>query len=305
MPSKATQQSTLADISSSLEGSNAGTRQNTIDEAEHGTQMSANTQQSTAANSSMSRPASQRPAYSTDRKAGASHLGQNVLNNNGASQHTVEASSSIWDWDTPLESIGESTSYYYEPQGELLQDNTPRNRTSEFTIPTVVGPPDSEPGADKDGFLVPGRLTGRAATVAGSKRKSTTEDDSTGSTQHSAQKRLSRNMTDDSEVISPGSINAGPSQLTRSQSAAAARTIPGSAEARSRPVPSPSQSGRGVPPGPARSQSESAQSMSLPARKVFPIQIGDKLFRLSGASISSDGESTLAAVHRTACLTNI
>lgn len=31
-------------------------------------------------------------------------------------------------------------------------------------------------------------------------------------------------------------------------------------------------------------------SLALPARKVFPIQIGDKLFRLSGASISSDGE---------------
>ena len=30
--------------------------------------------------------------------------------------------------------------------------------------------------------------------------------------------------------------------------------------------------------------------MALPARKVFPIQIGDKLFRLSGASISSDGK---------------
>jgi hypothetical protein len=30
--------------------------------------------------------------------------------------------------------------------------------------------------------------------------------------------------------------------------------------------------------------------MVLPCRKVFPIQIGDKLFRLSGASISSDGK---------------
>ena len=31
--------------------------------------------------------------------------------------------------------------------------------------------------------------------------------------------------------------------------------------------------------------------MVLPPRKVFPIQIGDKLFRLSGASISSDAPS--------------
>lgn len=28
----------------------------------------------------------------------------------------------------------------------------------------------------------------------------------------------------------------------------------------------------------------------LPHEKVFPIQIGNELFRLSGASISSDGE---------------
>jgi len=28
----------------------------------------------------------------------------------------------------------------------------------------------------------------------------------------------------------------------------------------------------------------------LPAEKVFPIQIGSELFRLSGASITSDGQ---------------
>jgi hypothetical protein len=29
---------------------------------------------------------------------------------------------------------------------------------------------------------------------------------------------------------------------------------------------------------------------TLPSEKVFPIQIGSELFRLSGASIASDGE---------------
>jgi hypothetical protein len=33
----------------------------------------------------------------------------------------------------------------------------------------------------------------------------------------------------------------------------------------------------------------------LPAGKVFPIQIGSELFRLSGASISSDGECSLTS----------
>lgn len=39
-----------------------------------------------------------------------------------------------------------------------------------------------------------------------------------------------------------------------------------------------------------RTLTDPATPMVLPARKVFPIQIGDKLFRLSGASISSDGK---------------
>lgn len=37
-----------------------------------------------------------------------------------------------------------------------------------------------------------------------------------------------------------------------------------------------------------------ATSPTLPAGKVFPIQIGSELFKLSGASISSDGKSPLA-----------
>ena len=50
-----------------------------------------------------------------------------------------------------------------------------------------------------------------------------------------------------------------------------------------------------VPPPPRarrRTLAEVPQApMLLPARKVFPIQIGSELFRLSGASISSDGQS--------------
>lgn len=48
-------------------------------------------------------------------------------------------------------------------------------------------------------------------------------------------------------------------------------------------------------------ESQSTSSI-LPARKVFPIQIGSELFRLSGASISSDGESLhRQATHMTRC----
>lgn len=36
----------------------------------------------------------------------------------------------------------------------------------------------------------------------------------------------------------------------------------------------------------------------LPHERVFPIQIGSELFKLSGASISSDGASLLISIHR-------
>lgn len=39
-----------------------------------------------------------------------------------------------------------------------------------------------------------------------------------------------------------------------------------------------------------RSHTDFSSALALPPRKVFPIQIGDKLFRLCGASLSSDGK---------------
>ena len=43
---------------------------------------------------------------------------------------------------------------------------------------------------------------------------------------------------------------------------------------------------------PRNKTADGSARVALPSRKVFPIQIGDKLFRLSGASISSDGVYT-------------
>jgi len=56
--------------------------------------------------------------------------------------------------------------------------------------------------------------------------------------------------------------------------------------------PKTMQMGMGVPPP---SSSSAIQLVSkipkiLPHERVFPIQIGSELFKLSGASISSDGE---------------
>lgn len=53
-----------------------------------------------------------------------------------------------------------------------------------------------------------------------------------------------------------------------------------------------SQNGEPVPPGIMRDPQRVGNvdiPHILPHEKVFPIQIGSELFRLSGASISSDG----------------
>jgi hypothetical protein len=52
------------------------------------------------------------------------------------------------------------------------------------------------------------------------------------------------------------------------------------------------QNGEPVPPGIMRDPQREGNAdipHVLPHEKVFPIQIGSELFRLSGASISSDG----------------
>ena len=57
-------------------------------------------------------------------------------------------------------------------------------------------------------------------------------------------------------------------------------------------APHPTRSSRG-----GRSGSNSQIPPVLPPEKVFPIQIGSELFRLSGASISSDGKCFAKIVH--------
>ena len=96
----------------------------------------------------------------TDRKSSASADLQDVRNHQAEinTNHSTQVASdgllqipseigsvrrpvetSIWDWDTPLESVGESSSYYFEPQGELLQEQRDqRSARNEFSIPHAV-----------------------------------------------------------------------------------------------------------------------------------------------------------------------
>lgn len=222
--------------------------------------------------------------------------------NSNSNRRPIETS--IWDWDTPLDSVGESTSYYYEPQGELLQEQREQRSTrGEFNIPTVVPgsgmnwPFQGANGSiDSQDFAVPRRPTGNIpASLLGVKRKSASEQSPNVSSR--ADKRMSRTtMSDSGEDESSPTDTQPPSHNTRSQSGPSARGRGATEASESRRGPQsidieslrPPFGGAILGTGPRR-MTDPGVPMVLPARKVFPIQIGDKLFRLSGASISSDG----------------
>ena len=126
-------------------------------------------------------------------------------------------------------------------------------------------------------------------SLAGTKRKSATDRDIT---EVGQQKRVSRVMSESSGEPSTG-VERPPAHSTRSQSGVNTRQQSADtsdiaqASSATEFEPTIAQDGSS---GQQRSLADTAMPMVLPARKVFPIQIGDKLFRLSGASISSDGE---------------
>lgn len=215
-------------------------------------------------------------------------------------RRTVE--SSIYDWETPLDKVAESSSYYYEPQGELLQEQQePHTTRTEFSIPHAVDEtqsnwpvPSGIPGQDdNNGFAVPKRPSGVPAPAAGVKRKSTSDRDDLGLATHSEPKRMLRTMSE-GDADSP-TEGRPPAYSTRSQGGPAARMRSGTDTSGSRPRPcitevEATRPGPGISGDSRRTMTDPSIPVVLPARKVFPIQIGDKLFRLSGASISSDGK---------------
>ncbi len=218
-----------------------------------------------------------------------------------ASRRPVE--SSVWNWDTPLDTIGESASYYYEPQGELLQEHRELGPSStDFSIPHAIGGVDGtwklancETACDStQAHTVPTRPSSAVPPTAGVKRKLAVEQEP--SEGNSDPKRTSCVMSDGGDGETPSPMDPRPpARLTRSQSTQNPRgpSITDAAENRPRQSGAESRRARAGPSSTTSSRrpaTEPPAPLVLPARKVFPIQIGDKLFRLSGASISSDGQ---------------
>lgn len=181
----------------------------------------------------------------------------------------VPVEAAVWDWQAPT--FGASTqadnsdptlTYFYEPQGELLLREPSRPvsaRADEFNIPGPVISSAADrrhPAANPlEALLGSTSVPSSNSTRAGVKRKSTTD------IHEATTKRPTLDMGDSDRT--GDRVNATSGKKT--------------------PVLERRNLSTTHPTAPAG-------SLVLPARKVFPIQIGDKLFRLSGASISSDGE---------------
>ncbi|KAK5138533.1 hypothetical protein LTR08_000121 [Meristemomyces frigidus] len=205
----------------------------------------------------------------------------------------------LHEWDTPLDDLGGSSSYYYEPQGELLQERQrQRSVQPDFSIPQAVGDVGSNwhfPGTDPDSddnnaSERTERPPGAVGLSAGVKRKASAGREQLGAEHQPDSKRPGRVMSDLPNAPDPPAGERPPTHGTRSQGGLLARARSGTDTSGARPRASVS-TGPGTSGAPRRAQTDPSTRAVLPARKVFPIQIGDKLFRLSGASISSDAPS--------------
>jgi hypothetical protein len=240
------------------------------------------------------------PAAGHSQSGNQNHVMNGSLHSSDAAATRRPVETSIWDWDTPLDAIGESASYYYEPQGELLAEHRDRSSNPEFNIPHSVGSVASNwqvvnndaATPRNNGFAVPKKPDGSAPAVAGIKRKSTAEQDSASGSRPPELKRLSRSMSDGGDEETPSPMDARPmvaSTRPPSSMSSRPRSDTQATEGRSRQATEGQRSEPSVRETPRRSATDQSTPIVLPARKVFPIQIGDKLFRLSGASLSSDG----------------
>jgi hypothetical protein len=198
----------------------------------------------------------------------------------------VPVEAAVWDWQAPTfsaptqpETSDQSSTYFYEPQGELLlhqATGTVSARADEFNIPGPVVSPTSNRGGQPalnplEALLANSRAPADDNSVRiGAKRKSAPD------VYEAAAKRPTLDMV---EVDRSGHRVDG--QSGKTSPVADRRNLPAS--------------------HPSASAAPSAAPLVLPARKVFPIQIGDKLFRLSGASISSDGMSMSSLIVAAIC----
>jgi hypothetical protein len=201
-----------------------------------------------------------------------------------------------WDWTNPITGLHDFASHY-EPQGELAQERQNQNlATNDFSIPDpgIVYENASPTGRLKP--FTPPQRPSSAQTGMSTKRKAELESHVGVSRDGGASaKRLNRShSTSPPTVTTTAPEGHQPPPLTSSKSVDSASQVDSStiteAQRRKRLHKGTGPQGRIIDVSQPRRVPESIGPNILPAGKVFPIQIATELFRLSGASISSDGE---------------
>lgn len=197
-----------------------------------------------------------------------------------------------WDWTQSVDFVQLPTPY--EPQGELIQELRDRKHpTTEFSNPLIVNPLAPPPRP----------LAQRPAESPKMKRKSDAERDlqtmdqqGPSGPQNPAKRRaVSRASSTTSQSPAPTVLaDAQPSPIASvTQTAAQANqpSVQGNhGERRQNVNKGTGPQGREIDVSePRRVVESSGSGDTLPAGRVFPIQIGSALFRLSGASLCSDG----------------
>ncbi|OAG01559.1 uncharacterized protein CC84DRAFT_1100728 [Paraphaeosphaeria sporulosa] len=218
-----------------------------------------------------------------------------------------------WDWGNTIDFAGYTP--HYEPQGELVQElQTQQAPKDDFSIPLLVTTIDTarqsppQPFSAQNPLPPPPRPTKRLSFQAGMKRKADSEPNSgiqatNGPFEENPAKRQNKSRASSitsaaSPVVAtataPGSC--GPASLSASMTAPAilesTAQLNNEAQSRKEPSKGTGPQGRVIDVSTPRRIAESRIAVdTLPSGKVFPIQIGSELFRLSGASISSDAPS--------------
>lgn len=221
-----------------------------------------------------------------------------------------------WDWGNAVDFSDFAN--HYEPQGELVQElQTPQPPVADFNIPLPVvnsdaahhSPPQpivQNPLSPPPKPPKPPKPPQRPSVQTGMKRKADSEPNSgvlpaaneeKPPSKRPAKSRASSTTSTASPVVTSAVAPESrlPAALTASMTAPAAleSTPQTNNEPQKRKEPS-----KGIGPQggvidvstPRRIVEARGGADVLPSGKVFPIQIGSELFRLSGASISSDGE---------------
>lgn len=218
-----------------------------------------------------------------------------------------------WDWTNTLD-FAEFTNQY-EPQGELVQELQNQNvAANDFSIPLPVTnadvayqqPPQSQSAppvqvSAQTPLSPPLKPPSRPTVQTSLKRKAESDTTSavpqspaTDSQPNRAKRPNKSRQSSEASLISPTIVPQSEPPMPQT---VAAQTVSEPAakqnteqEKRKEHSKGTGPQGRVIDVSKPRKVVESADGGDmLPAGKVFPIQIGSELFRLSGASISSDG----------------